>query len=271
MDDEIDLRYIIRILWKRRLMIIGIFIVAVTIAGVMSFAMTPVYRVSSIIALGNFDEPSYTSLASAKSIMLNDQFLIEVFQQLPNKKTSDFRSFKGSIKIEPVKDSDRLIEISIETSDRREGREAVEKLILLYANRSKDSYTRYEKILSNQLATTQERLNILDMEINQTLGALQNMQNPSSSSASQAEIGIYRVLDRLSGMETQHSALADKRLDLQRQIMLLRHLEVISPAGYPLSPIWPRRVLIIGIGGMLGLMVGILAAFLREELGKPAE
>ena len=271
MDDEIDLRYIIRILWKRRLMIIGIFIVAVTIAGVMSFAMTPVYRVSSIIALGNFDEPSYTSLASAKSIMLNDQFLIEVFQQLPNNKTSDFRNFKNSIKIEPVKDSDRLIEISIETSDRREGREAVEKLILLYANRSKDSYTRYEKILSNQLATTQERLNILDMEINQTLGALQNMQNPSSSSASQAEIGIYRVLDRLSGMETQHSALADKRLDLQRQIMLLRHLEVISPAGYPLSPIWPRRVLIIGIGGMLGLMVGIFTAFLRESLARPAK
>jgi len=271
MDDEIDLRDIFRVLWKRRLMIIGIFIVAVTIAGVISFAMTPVYRVSSIIALGNFDEPSYTSLASAKSIMLNDQFLIEVFQQLPNNKTSDFRNFKNSIKIKPVKDSDRLVEISIETSDRQEGREAIEKLIFLYANRSKNSYIRYEKILSNQLDTTQERLNILDVEINQTLGILQNMQNPSSSSALQAEIGIYRVLDRLSSMETQRSALVDKRLDLQRQIMLSRHLEVISPAGYPLSPIWPRRVLIIGIGGMLGLMVGILAAFLREELGRPAE
>ena len=271
MDDEIDLRDIFRILWKRRLMIIGIFIVAVLIAGVISFAMTPVYRVSSIIAMGNFENPVYTSQVSAKGIMLSDQFLIEVFQQLPNRTVSDFRTFKESVKIEPVKDSDRLIEISVETPDRQEGRDDVNKMILLYANRSENSYAIYEKILYNQLASTQERLKIQDMEINQTLIALQNMQNHSSSSAQQTEIGIYRVLDRLSGMETQRSALVEKRLDLQRQIMLLKHLEVISPPGEPVSPIWPRKTLIVGIGGMLGLMVGILAAFLREELGRPTE
>jgi uncharacterized protein involved in exopolysaccharide biosynthesis len=39
MEDEIDLRDIFRVLWKRRLMIIGIFVVAVLVAGVMSFTI----------------------------------------------------------------------------------------------------------------------------------------------------------------------------------------------------------------------------------------
>ena len=271
MDDEIDLRDIIRILWKRRLMIIGIFVVAVMIAGVISFAMTPVYRVSSIIAMGNFEDPVYTSQVSAKGIMLSDQFLLEVFEMSPNATMNEFRAFKGGAKVELVKDSDKLIEISVETTDRKKGQVAVENMISLYANRSEDSYNRYKKILYNQLAATQERLDAIDIEINQTRIGLQDMQDSSGSSSLQAEIGFSRSMDRLNNMESRRSALLDRVLDLQKQLELLKHLEVISPPGEPVSPIWPRKTLIVGIGGMLGLMVGILAAFLREELGRPAE
>ena len=270
MDDEIDLRDIFRILWKRRLMIIGIFVVAVMIAGVISFTLPSVYKVSSIVAMGNFEEPVYTSQASAKSIMLSDQFLQEVFLQLPNK-TNDFKKFKGSIKVESVKDSDRLIEISVETPDREEGKVIVEKMILLYANLSELSYNRYKMILSDELAATQERMNIIDLDINQTKNALQDLQNDSSSSAVQAEISFSRALDRLNGMQSQRSALIDRSLGLQRQLELLRHLDVVQPAREPMVPIGPRRVLMVVIAGTLGLMVGIFTAFLRESLGKPHE
>jgi len=54
MDDEIDLRDIFRVLWNGRHLIIGVFVVAVLVAGVISFAMPPVYKISSIITGGNF-------------------------------------------------------------------------------------------------------------------------------------------------------------------------------------------------------------------------
>ncbi|MBK7386527.1 MAG: hypothetical protein IPI63_07300 [Methanothrix sp.] len=267
MDDEIDLRDIFRILWKRRLLIIGVFAIAVLMAGVISFTMPSVYRVSSIVALGNFEDPVYTTQASAKSIMLSDQFLIDILQQLPNSTINDFQKFKKSVKVESVKDSDRLIEISVETPDRREGKIAVEKMVLLYADLSENSYNKYKKILSDQLATTQERLDILNSEINQARSALQNIQKTSGSYAVESEISFSRALDRLSSMEGQRSALIDRGLDLQKQLELLRHLEVVQPTGEPASPIGPRRVLMVAISGMLGLMVGIFAAFLLEGLG----
>lgn len=270
MDDEIDLRDIFRILWKRRLLIISVFMIAVLMAGVISFTMPSVYRVSSIVAMGNFEDPVYTTQASAKSIMLSDKFLMDVLQQLPNSTMSDFRKFKGSIKVESVKDSDRLIEISVETPDRREGKIAVEKMVLRYSNLSADSFNRYKKALSDQLAANQNRRDILDIDINITRRELQHAEGASDSSALQAEISFSRAMDRVNSMEAQRSALMDRSLDLQKQLDLLRHLEVISPAGEPVSPIGPRRVLMVAIAGILGLMVGIFAAFLLEGPGSRA-
>ena len=267
MDDEIDLRDIFRILWKRRLMIIGIFIVAVLIAGVISFAMTPVYRVSSIIAMGNFEEPVYTSQTSVKSIILSDEFLLEVFNQIrPNATSSEFAAFKNSVKVEAIKNTDKLIEISVDTPKRQEGMAAVEKIIGLFANRSEDSYNKHRRILSNQLAVTEERLKAMESEINLTFEALMNIQDSPGSSDAETELRFSRTLDRLNGMQTQRSALIDKSLDLQKQLELLRHQETLQPIREPVSPVGPRKALIVAIAGMLGLMIGIFAAFLREAL-----
>ena len=57
MDDEIYLRDIFGVLWKGRFLIIGIFMIFVLVAGVISVLAPPLYENSCIIALGNFGEP----------------------------------------------------------------------------------------------------------------------------------------------------------------------------------------------------------------------
>ncbi len=271
MEDEIDLRDIFGVLWKRRLLILGTFIIAVLLAGVISFAMPPVYKVSSIIAVGFYDDPAYTSQASMKNVMLSDEFLLEVFEVIsPNGTSGDFRTFKDDVKVEPVKDSDRLVEISIETKKRKEGLKAVETMIERYSALSENSYNKQKKILEDQLANTEQRIEVVNLEINQTREALQDMEETSgSSTAVQAEMRFSRTLDILNGKESQRSALMDRRMELDKQLLLIRNLEIVQPAREPISPIWPRKALIVGIAGILGLMLGVMAAFLREGLARP--
>jgi len=271
MEDEIDLRDIFGVLWKRRLLILGTFIIAVLLAGVASFAMPPVYKVSSIIAVGLYDDPAYTSQASMKNVMLSDEFLLETFEAIsPNGTSGDFRTFKDDVKVEPVKDSDRLVEISIETKKRKEGLKAVETMIERYSVLSQNSYNKQKKILEDQLADAEQRIEVINLEINQTREALQEMEETSgSSTAVQAEMRFSRTLDILNGKESQRSALMDRRMELDKQLLLIRNLEIVQPAREPISPIWPRKALIVGIAGILGLMVGVLAAFLREGLARP--
>lgn len=272
MDDEIDLRDIFSTIWKSRILIIGISIIFVLMAGIISFATPSVYEVSSIFAMGNFDDPVYASPVSAKSIMLSDEFLLDVFVAIhPNATGSEFTAFKDRVKVEPVKDSDKLVKISVETTDNAEGQKAVEMMVWLYANRSAESYNEQKSILSRQLAVAQERLGAMDMQINLTNNALMNLEESSDSSSTQSEMRFSRTLDRLSEMETQRLALIERIQGLQKQLELLRHLDVVQPAREPVSPIGPRRVLNTAVAGMLGLMIGIFAAFLRVGLKRPVE
>jgi len=86
---------------------------------------------------------------------------------------------------------------------------------------------------------------------------------------SENELRVSRTLDLLNSQESRRSSLLDHELALQTQLTLLRHQEVIQEAREPVAPIESKRLLIVAIAGMLGLMIGILVAFLREGLRKP--
>jgi LPS O-antigen subunit length determinant protein (WzzB/FepE family) len=124
------------------------------------------------------------------------------------------------------------------------------------------------------LAYTLQRLAVIDQEVNQTqevLLGIQGIQDLTEPSTVQGEMQFSRTLDRLNGIQALRSALIDRRLDLEKQLELIRNLKVVQPPVMPVNPIWPRKALIVGIAGVIGLMIGIFAAFLREGLGRPAE
>lgn len=81
-DDEIDLRDLLMVLWRNRLLIASIFLVAVVVAGAISLAMPSVYRVTYLASLGNYGDPIYTNPSSASELMLSDQFLADIIDSL---------------------------------------------------------------------------------------------------------------------------------------------------------------------------------------------
>lgn len=272
MNNEIDLRNIFPFVWKNRLLIVGVFFIAVVAAGAISFAMPSVYRVSCIVALGNFGDPVYTSQFSANEIMLSEAFLMDVIDRLNlSVSPSKFREITDTLKIYPVRGSDRLLVISFDTRIPREEIRIVEEIVRLFIDRSEESYNLQKKILNDQLASTQERLASVDKEINQTQEALANLEKAQGSSQAEEELRISRTLDLLSGEESRRSALVDRYLDLQKQLDLFKSVEVVQSPRVPITPIWPRKSLIIALGGMLGLIIGIFAAYLREDRRRTAE
>ena len=91
------------------------------------------------------------------------------------------------------------------------------------------------------------------------------------TSTSDKELRISRTLEYLQGGESRRSTLLDRELELEKQLTLLRHLDVVQETREPIAPIESKKVLMIAVAGMLGLMVGVLAAFMRERLRRPVE
>lgn len=265
MDDEIDLRDIFRVLWKSRFLIIGIFMVAVLVTGLASLAMPSIYRASCTVALGNFSDPIYTTGPMATSLMLSDELLMDAIDQLhldvPPEK---FKGFKDGIEIKQL--TDNVLMISVETSDQQNATKIVEKMVQIFVNLSEKNYNKYQDHLSAKMAIIQENLAVVERQINQTSEVLRNIDTLPGISQEQLELSHSRTLEYLQNEESRHSSLLGQYIELKRQMDVLENTRILSISEEPFARVRPQRILIVAVGGMLGLMIGIFAAFLREGL-----
>ncbi|SHE68146.1 G-rich domain on putative tyrosine kinase [Desulfofundulus australicus DSM 11792] len=264
MEEELDLRDLILILWKRRKLILGIFLLAVLAAAAVSFIIPPTYEVSTIIALGAFPDPTYTSQASAREILLSDELLLNVISALkldvPREK---FRSFKQTIKVEPVNDTN-FLKISIQTTNRSEGRAIVEKMVELFKERSSASYQQYRQLLAGQLDAVRTRLSSVEADIKKTREVLSAIESTTGISPVEKDLRRSRTLEYLQSEESQRIELLDRYLALQKEINGLKDVQVIRGAREPVYPVKPNKKLNVALAGMLGLMVGVFLAFILE-------
>ncbi|MCS5697203.1 Wzz/FepE/Etk N-terminal domain-containing protein [Desulfofundulus thermocisternus] len=261
MEEELELRDLILILWKRRKLILGIFLLAVLAAAAVSFAIPPTYEVSTIIALGVFPDPTYTSQASAREILLSDELLLKVVSDLkldvPREK---FRSFKQTIKVEPVNDTN-FLKISIQTTNRSEGKAIVEKMVELFKERSSASYQQYRQLLAGQLDAVRTRLSSVEADIKKTREVLSAIESTTGISSVEKDLRRSRTLEYLQSEESQRIELLDRYLALQKEINELKNVQVIRGAREPVYPVKPNKKLNVALAGMLGLMVGVFLAF----------
>jgi len=263
-DDEIDLRDLVLVLWRYRWMITGVFLLAVAAAAAISFLLPPVYKVSTTIALGQFNSPVYTNATAAKEVLQSDDLLWKVVQELkldvPREK---FRAFKEDIEVTPVKDTN-MLQISVMTTDRAEGKAIVEKMVELFKEDCRPDYEKNRDLLANQLATVQRRLVEVDKSIAKTNEDLAAVETMTGLSRVDRDFRRSQVLETLRTFEEQRIALLDRYLQLQKDFDSLREVQVIRSAREPVYPEKPKKKLNVAVAGVLGLMLGVFGAFVLD-------
>jgi len=270
MDDEIDLRDIFSVLWKSRSLIIIVFLIAVLVSGLVSLAMPSIYRASCTVALGNFEDPIYANGPMAINLMQSDEMLLDVINQLHlDVLPEEFKGFKESIKAEQL--TDNVLMISVETSDQQNATNIVEKIVQRFINISEKNYNKYQNHLSAQMVINQKNLAVIEGDINQTREVLRNLDKLPGTSQEQMELSHSRTLDYLQKEESLHTSLLDQNIQLKRQMDTIEKTRILAISEEPFVRVRPQRTLIVAIGGMIGLMIGIFAVFLREGLRRRAD
>jgi len=100
--------------------------------------------------------------------------------------------------------------------------------------------------------------------------SLATIDGPSGVSPLEKSLLLSYKLEYLQSAESQRLSLLNRQMDLQKQLELMKSVEVVEAPVVSTEPVKPRRLMIVSVAGMLGLMVGIFAAFLKEGLERPA-
>jgi len=313
-EKEVDLRDYIRVIKKRKKVILLIFFIAIIVSAVVSFVLPPVYEVTSTIKIGKIvdvdtlEKEPIESQAGASGLLKSPQFLGEAIKEL--KLPFTVKGLEKKISVEPVMETEDLIQIKMETNNPSQGLSIMnylsDKLVQRDAEikkkyeSEKDLLARYDKEIkkiNEELNKTENNIKEMEKEEKRLEIAWENISREiekrmkESKSLSQAEsnilvgqmdsIGVKLEVYRNSiGNERQRYAAFLKELretqiekaKIQRRgFSNVYNTEVLVSPEEPKEPIKPNKLLNVAVTGAMSLLFGLILVFFLESLGKGEE
>ncbi|AGB42264.1 capsular polysaccharide biosynthesis protein [Halobacteroides halobius DSM 5150] len=264
---EIDLREYLKVLSKRKNVIIGIFLVAVLLSGFISyFVLDPVYQSQATIKLGNYSG-EYSNPQVAASFLTSLGYLKQVNQELNlDYTTSQLTKLKEeTLKVKRLENTKDLITITYNSKSAKNTKLVIDKLIEQYKNNSLVEFNQNRKLKEERLAAIKDEIKNLKARINQTRSVLNNLTETKLSTVDQVVLN-NDLIGKLQAMNQMKSSLINQKYSLINKLNDMQAMQVINEPVKPKIPIKPNKKLNIAIAAVLGLMIGVFAAFLLEFL-----
>jgi len=300
-EDEIDLRDYINVIVKRKKVIIAIFLIAVFIAGILSYFVLPkAYEASSLIEIGKIKGGLIESPTDIITTFEREATLQELGQKLgldPEKE----KISKEIVKIE-IPEKTNFLEISAQADSPQKSYNIVMATIELLKERHQEKFEKAEQILEQEIEIikkdqekiTEDIKRIEEIEIPAVEKEISRLekdiifyekeiaQRSNITSEGQGRI-VESYINLLAGVKNQKDSKENKITNLEDQIRSLNQdlthpdtslrkkeyekayqttmTEIEAEPVIPDNPISPNKKMNIAIAGILGIFVGVLYAF----------
>ncbi|KAB3534747.1 hypothetical protein F8154_08470 [Alkaliphilus pronyensis] len=218
--EEISLRELIETLIKRKNIIIGLTVIAVLAAGILSFfVLEPVYETRMVLMASNFSDRLQSTQQQGEGIdsILNNlsqypnvtletyrqqitapRIMRETIADLGLEEQYDVESLAKAITLETIKDTN-LITIKMQCNDSEQAAEIVnkvgEKFVNFVADKAKEQATSSSKYIEAQIITEKENLDKALLELKEFLAQPQGTSELSKElDAKLQQITNYKTL-----------------------------------------------------------------------------
>lgn len=263
--EEVDLRELIMTLWNGKWIIIGLFIIAVVGAGLISqFYLTPTYETEAVIQLSNIDN-LYSNPEAVTQIIKSSSLVAPIMSKY-NQKFSDAQLnnyIENNINVSKI--GERQLRINVKHKSPELTLKITEDIIDKFVSRSEKNFESYiskqEKIIEN---LNKEIENIND-QITTIKGEINNLQNTNIKAAEKG-ILINEQVNLLNSLYTQKNNYQDQIQELENEIYSLYSLEVLNKPYLPENPVSPNTKLNVAIAGVLALVLGAFIVFFKEMM-----
>lgn len=285
-EKGLELRDYLNVIWKRKKIILTIFLAAVFAATIISFIMPKVYETSIIIKNGCVEEPIIKN-EKIKEMIMNSEIINQIISETGiDMETSDILK-KNIIKTSDVKNN-RSFEVTVQYSNPQKTKKITEIIGKTYVEEGQKLYQQRINLVKRDFETIESMINntakivttVEDLR-NNNENMINNIKNsitkePETSDKA-LELKTYldvlllidnSYLNNLTQLSDRNLNLLDRRKNIESILNKAEEFEIISSPSLPKSPISPNMKLNISISGFIALVLGILLAFSQEYLSK---
>lgn len=263
MDDEIDLRQYLSVLWRRRYTIVAVTLFAVVAALLLSFLVPGAFEAEAIIQLSEHSAPAYGSPSSAAQVLMTRSFLDATAKR--SGIAEDGRGLQRLVKAAPLRDT-RMLRITVRYRDPRQAKEIADSMVQTFISRASERVEQKRNVANERLKSVNAQLAEIRRILQLSRATLSRLQEGSPLTGE--ERGFIRSAASVS--ESLYSALYAAQSDLNSTLLTLEPPSLIQPALLPREPVAPRKVMNTILATILGLMAGTVLAFVLDFFSSPA-
>lgn len=255
MEDEISLVDLWLVVRRNRWWLLAGLLIGPAIAIAYATLATPVYESRASIQIGNVPGPGQNAPVLIEDPnVLSVELIDEYGPKLVNGTARTPYLNKKEVKVH-----NNILDLAAVGHRSEAPRNFLQQIVAKILQRHQQSYANAIEPLRQRFAAIDRQIGILTMQIKELgdLVARLKESNPVQASLVAIERGhLYANLDQLER----------DRVVLQQQTSTpyVKPTKVIAQPDLAERPVSPRRVVAIAIGAILGLMVGLVAVFLRE-------
>lgn len=259
MEKDMSLKAYILVLFKWKLLIIGLTIASLIIAGVLSFfVLRPVYRGSAVVYLAQVNNNLLLKAKDVQSQITSDSFIQKIAKDLG----VESKVVSSTINVSTAQDS-KIVLVNFDSEDSDLIKEFFKNFILELNSFNNQAYQTQIKALKDQKLVFASEVNSLDKQAEDVLALLINLEQRGTSNSEY-------VLE-YSQLRAVYDSIISKKTGLVSQISSL-DLAINSASSFfyqsdPLvldKPVKPRKLFNTAIVGLIAFCLSILLALFFE-------
>lgn len=261
--EEIELRDIVRILWKRKWVVIITTLIAALIAGIVAFATTymrtPVYTASVKIDLGNFNNELYTKPQAAQQVILSKDTLEPISRKL---NSVSVETIQSSLRVILINDT-HILQIQSSYKDPETAKKIVEELTNEFLKKSNLVYQEQKDQMEQSLASLQKYFDQTAKDLDRNKAALTIVESQNTTQTDKEQT-INRLTNYILQGENSMNRLFSKIQELKTKFADIHKATIVEQANVSNAQNPPKKLLIVTLGVVVGFMLSLLLVYLIE-------
>lgn len=260
MDDEVDLRQYLSVLWRRRYHLLAVTAFVTLAGGLFSFVVPPTYEAITVIQLSEHSASAYATPPSAAQVLVTPTFLDAVAKAAGGLTGRDLQKL---VAVEAVRDT-KMIRVRVRHRDPQRAKDIADAFGRSFIARASESVLEKRTAIQQRLDAVTSQLNEVQRILQLTRETLVRLQQGGTLAAEDRGFIRTSTLIALGLAEDQYRAWKDVEKNLAFELITLDAPAVIGSPIVPLVPVAPRKVVNIVLSAMLGVIVGIVLVFVLE-------
>jgi len=267
-EEKIDLRDYINVLLKRKSIIILIFLIAIIAAAIVSYftiSPSPIYKSSITFSVAQIDDQVVINIAESLEIIKSSLLLDEIINQMHLKISAE--QLKSQIEVKNLKGTN-FIEISVVDNSPEKAKNLAENITEVFIKQNQGKYREKLKLVEDRLKTLEEQITEFEKNIEEIKKTIKKIAVSKELSEGERQFQTSLLLSSSVTARELYNTLTDRANSLRVSVKSYEDCKIINNTQILVSPTKPNKKLNILIAGVLGLFVGIFAAFFLEFMKK---